>query len=155
MEPPTNAPVDRRTFLQTLAALGAVVLAAGGVTGAKGAAGRTAMTITCFIRYQIDPFQRDAFKQYAENWGRIIPRCGGHLVGYFLPHEGTNDVAWGLIAFDSLAAYEQYRTRLRSDAESRANFATAQAKRFILREERTFLEVVDGTFGIPAQNIQE
>jgi hypothetical protein len=33
--------------------------------------------------------QRDAFKKYAENWGRIIPRLGGHLVGYFLPHEGT------------------------------------------------------------------
>ena len=59
--------------------------------------------ITCFIRYQIDPLQRDEFKKYAENWGRIIPRCGGHLVGYFLPHEGTNDVAWGLISFDSLA----------------------------------------------------
>ncbi|HEV1284595.1 MAG TPA: NIPSNAP family protein [Bryobacteraceae bacterium] len=47
------------------------------------------MKITCFIRYEIDPFQRDAFKKYAENWGRIIPRLGGHLVGYFLPHEGT------------------------------------------------------------------
>jgi hypothetical protein len=35
------------------------------------------MTILCVIRYQIDPFQRDAFKKYAENWGRIIPRCGG------------------------------------------------------------------------------
>jgi len=65
------------------------------------------MKMTCFIRYQIDPFQGDAFKQYAENWGRIIPRCGGHLVGYFLPSEGTNDIAWGLIAFDSLAGYEQ------------------------------------------------
>jgi hypothetical protein len=106
------------------------------------------MTITCFIRYQIDPFQRDAFKQYAETWGRIIPRCGGRLVGYFLPYEGTNDVAWGLIAFDGLAAYEAYRARLRSDEESRANFAMAQAKRLILREERTFLEVVDGTFGL-------
>ena len=70
------------------------------------------MTITCFIRYQIDPFQREAFREYAENWGRIIPRCGGHLVGYFLPHEGTNDIAWGLIAFDSLASYEAYRNRL-------------------------------------------
>jgi hypothetical protein len=107
------------------------------------------MTITCFIRYQIDPFQREAFQQYAETWGRIIPRCGGHLVGYFLPYEGTNDVAWGLIAFDSLAAYETYRARLRADEESRANFAMAQAKRLILREERTFLEVVDGTFGLP------
>ena len=70
------------------------------------------MTITCFIRYQIDPFQREAFREYAEYWGRIIPRCGGDLVGYFLPHEGTNDIAWGLIAFDSLAAYEAYRARL-------------------------------------------
>jgi hypothetical protein len=108
------------------------------------------MTITCFIRYQIDPFQREEFKKYAENWGRIIPRCGGHLVGYFLPHEGTNDVAWGLIAFDSLASYEAYRTRLRSDREARANFAMAQSKQLILREERTFVEVVDGTFGFPA-----
>jgi hypothetical protein len=102
--------------------------------------------IACFIRYQIDPFQRDGFKQYAENWGRIIPRCGGHLIGYFLPYEGTNDVAWGLIAFDSLASYERYRTRLRSDQEARKNFAMAQDKRLILREERTFVEIVDGTF---------
>ena len=108
----------------------------------------TIMKITCFIRYQIDPFQRDEFKKYAENWSRIIPRCGGHLVGYFLPHEGTNDVAWGLIAFDSLAAYEAYRACLKSDKEARENFALAQNKRFILREERSFVEIVEGTFGI-------
>src|SRR5438309_2135908 len=83
------------------------------------------------------------------NWGRIIPRCGGHLVGYFLPHEGTNDVAWGVIAFESLAAYEAYRARLKTDEQGRANFAFAQTKRLILREERSFLEVVEGTFGIP------
>ena len=101
-------------------------------------------SITCFIRYQIDPFQRDAFREYAERWARIIPRCGGDLIGYFLPHEGTNDVAWGLIGFDSLAAYEAYRARLKADADGRANFAFAQDKRFIVREERTFLEAVDG-----------
>jgi hypothetical protein len=105
------------------------------------------MTITCFIRYELDPFQIDAFRAYAENWGRIIPRCGGHLVGYFVPHEGTSYEAWGLIAFDSLAAYEAYRARLRADAEGRANFEAAQRQRFILREERTFTQVVDGTFG--------
>lgn len=75
------------------------------------------MTVTVFIRYRIDPFQREAFKVYAQNWGRIIPRCGGHLLGYFLPREGTNDIAWGLIGFDSLAAYEAYRTRLKTDPE--------------------------------------
>lgn len=100
------------------------------------------MRITCFIRYEIDPFQRAAFQTYAEAWGRIIPKCGGDLIGYFLPHEGTNNVAFGLIAFDSLAAYEAYRARLKADPEGRENFAFAQAKRFILREERTFLENV-------------
>ena len=108
------------------------------------------MTLTCFIRYQIDPFQREAFKHYAQNWGRIIPRLGGQLLGYFLPHEGSTDIAWGLIAFDSLAAYEAYRIRLRADPEGRANFELAQSQRFILREERSFVEVVDGTFVLPS-----
>ncbi len=106
------------------------------------------MTITCVIRYQIDPFQKEAFRTYAANWGRIIPRCGGRLVGYFLPHEGTNDVAWGLIAFDSLASYERYRARLKDDPEARANFEMAQTKRLILREERNFVEVVEGTLHV-------
>jgi len=107
------------------------------------------MTIACVIRYQIDPFQRQAFQTYAENWGRIIPRCGGRLIGYFLPYEGTNDIAWGLIAFDSLASYERYKARLQSDAEARDNFLMAQNKRLILREERNFVQVVDGTFEVP------
>ena len=106
------------------------------------------MTVTCVIRYEIDPFQREAFAEYARNWGRIIPQCGGHLVGYFLPHEGTNDVAWGLIAFDSLSSYEAYRARLKSHPEARENFAMAHTRRLILREERTFVEVVDGTFAV-------
>ena len=108
------------------------------------------MKITCIIRYQIDPFQRETFRRYAENWGRIIPRCGGHLLGYFLPHEGTNDVAWGLIAFDSLANYEAYRARLRADPEAMDNFKLAQTARLILREERNFVEAVDGTLGLPS-----
>jgi hypothetical protein len=106
----------------------------------------TALKITCFIRYQIDPTQRDEFAQYAERWAEIIPRLGGHLLGYFLPYEGTNDIGWGLIAFESLAAYEGYRLRLRSDPEARANFQTAQTKRLILREERSFVEIVGSTF---------
>jgi hypothetical protein len=106
------------------------------------------MMLTCFIRYRIDPAQRDAFAQYAAAWGKIIPRCGGDLVGYFLPHEGTNDIGWGLIAFDSLASYETYRARLRTDPESRANFQFARDRGFILREERSFLENVPGTIGI-------
>jgi hypothetical protein len=102
------------------------------------------MTLACLIRYQIDPFQLDAFRAYAEAWGRIIPRCGGRLIGYFLPCEGTNDIAWGLIGFDSLADYEAYRARLRTDPEGRENFNLAQSRRLILREERNFVTVVDG-----------
>lgn len=109
------------------------------------------MTITVFIRYEIDPFQKEAFVQYADNWGRIIPRCGGHLVGYFVPHEGTNYEAWGLISFDSLAAYEAYRTRLRADAEGIRNFSWAQDQRFILKEQRTFLQGVPSTLNRPPQ----
>jgi hypothetical protein len=101
--------------------------------------------IACIIRYQIDPFQRDGFQTYAANWGRIIPRCGGHLIGYFLPHEGTNDVAWGIIGFDTLASYESYRARLKEDPEGQENFRMAQSRRLILREERNFVESVEGT----------
>ena len=100
------------------------------------------MTITCFIRYRIDPFQREEFAAYARRWLTIIPRCGGDLLGYFLPHEGTNDIAWGLIAFAGLAEYEAYRARLKADVEGIANFAFARERRFILSEERTFLERV-------------
>lgn len=106
------------------------------------------MKVTCVIRYEIDPFQREEFKVYSENWGRIIPKCGGHLIGYFLPYEGTNNVAWGMISFDSLASYESYRARLKSDVEGKRNFDFAQQRKFILREERTFVESVNGTFGI-------
>ena len=136
-----NDPTPRRSFLGKLAA----ALAAFAFNPPFLQARSSRMTVTCFIRYQIDPFQREAFAQYASGWSKIIPRCGGDLVGYFLPHEGTNDIAFALISFDSLAAYETYRARLRADPESKANFDFAQGKRFILREERTFLEGVPST----------
>jgi NIPSNAP len=100
------------------------------------------MTITCCIRYVLDPFQRDAFEQYARRWAEIIPRCGGGLIGYFMPHEGTNNIALALISFDSLAAYEAYRARLKADPDGAANFRFAEERRFILSEKRTFLRAL-------------
>jgi NIPSNAP len=134
----------RRTALAGFVAVGAALAfpAAASDTSANTGDKRPDPMTVCFIRYQIDPFQLADFRKYAQAWTTIIPRCGGRLVGYFLPHEGTNDVAWGLIACESLAAYEAYRARLRSDPEARANFAFAQSKRFVLREERSFLEAV-------------
>ena len=103
------------------------------------------MRLFCLIRYEIDPAQREAFAEYADKWSTIIPRCGGQLVGYFLPYEGTNYVGWALIGFDSLAAYEAYKTRLRSDTDAQANFAQVGSRRAILKEERTFVEGVPST----------
>ena len=100
------------------------------------------MTVTVFIRYQLDPFRRAAFEAYAKRWLEIIPRCGGDLVGYWMPHEGTNSIAFALISFDSLAAYEAYRARLRADRDGVDNFQFAEQEKFILAEERTFLRKV-------------
>lgn len=100
------------------------------------------MSVTVFIRYQLDPFKCDAFEAYARRWRDIIPACGGDLVGYWLPHEGTNNIAYGLISFDSLAAYETYRARLKADTAGAENFRFAEEERFILAEERSFLRPV-------------
>ncbi len=100
------------------------------------------MAITVFIRYQIDPFKRAQFEDYSRRWLEIIPNCGGNVVGYWMPHEGTNNIAYGLISFENLATYEAYRARLRADGEGMANFRFAEENRLILAEERTFLRQV-------------
>lgn len=87
--------------------------------------------ITCFIRYEIDPFRLEAFEHYARTWGQAIPRCGADLVGYFRPHEGSATTAYGVYHLESLAAYEAYRARLAADPLGRENF--------IRREDRLFL----------------
>jgi hypothetical protein len=142
---PTAGTLTRRQLLG-----GLVLLTVAGSARSEPSLERPLMKIACFIRYEIDPTQRESFKKYAENWIPIIPRHGGHLVGYFLPHEGSNNVGWGILSFESLAAYETYRTRLKADPEARDNFQMAQTKRLILVEERTWLEIVDGSFGVPS-----
>ncbi|WP_157017659.1 NIPSNAP family protein [Mesorhizobium xinjiangense] len=99
------------------------------------------MSMTCFIRYEIDPFKREAFEQYARNWGQAIPRCGADLIGYFAPHEGSATTAYGVYTIDSLAAYEAYRARLASDPLGRENYEFARKERFILKEDRIFLKL--------------
>ncbi len=103
------------------------------------------MRVVCVIRYEIDPYKRDQFAQYATTWGTVIPKCGGDLLGYFLPWQGTTYVAYALVAFESLAAYEAFQTRIRADDEGKANFEFARQNQFIVKEERWFLEAVPGT----------
>jgi hypothetical protein len=100
------------------------------------------MAITVFIRYQLDPFKRTMFEDYARAWLTIIPKCGGDLQGYWMPHEGTNNIAFALISFESLAAYETYRARLRTDSDGIANFDFAEDNKFIIADQRTFLRRV-------------
>lgn len=100
--------------------------------------------ITCFIRYEIDPFRHEAFAEYARNWGQAIPRCGADLVGYFGPHEGSATTAYGVYHVADLATYEAYRARLRDDPLGRENYAFAKRERFILKEERVFLRIASG-----------
>jgi hypothetical protein len=99
------------------------------------------MSITCFIRYEIDPFRKDAFIEYARNWGQAIPRNGADLIGYFAPHEGSATTAYGVYTIDSLAAYEAYRARLAADPLGRENYEFAKFERFILKEDRIFLKL--------------
>ena len=103
--------------------------------------------ITCFIRYEIDPFKTDAFEQYARTWGEAIPRCGADLIGYYAPHEGSATTAYGLYNIDDLAAYEQYRARLKADPAGRANYDFARREQFIRREDRMFLRLVSAPHG--------
>jgi hypothetical protein len=97
--------------------------------------------ITCFIRYEIDPFKISAFEEYARRWGEAIPRCGADLVGYFAPHEGSATLAYGVYNIESLAAYEAYRARLRDDPQGRENYEFARREQFIHREDRIFLRL--------------
>jgi hypothetical protein len=102
------------------------------------------MTITCFIRYEIDPFKQSAFEDYARNWNVVIPRCGADLIGYFAPHEGSSTIAYGVYNIGSLAEYEAYRARLKEDASGKENYRFAQKEQFIRREDRIFLRRVTG-----------
>lgn len=105
--------------------------------------------LTCIIRYDIDPTKRNAFRQYARNWGTAIPRCGADLVGYYAPHEGSATLAYGIYNIPSLAAYEAYRARLSEDPLGRENYAFAQSEKFILREDRTWLTLASAPHGDP------
>ena len=127
---------DRRTVLET----GLVAFAAAKLPLRKRK--ESVMHVVCHIRYEIDPVKQAEFEEYARNWLTIIPACGGDLIGYYMPHEGTNYVAHAMIGFDSLATYETYRAKLKGDTKGRANFEFAQANRIILKEDRTFLRPV-------------
>ena len=101
------------------------------------------MIVLC-IRYVIDPHKYRDFEEYARHWPEPVRRCGGELIGYYLPTKlaGPTNVALALIGFPDLAAYERYRQALMADGDATANIARAEKSGCILVEERSFLQCV-------------
>ncbi|MBD3847536.1 hypothetical protein GGC47_002126 [Bosea sp. OAE752] len=98
--------------------------------------------ITCHLRYIVDPYQLPAFEAYGKLWIRLVEKFGGVHHGYFMPSEGTSNVALAMFSFPSLAAYEEYRERAATDPECQAAFAMNEKDRFIVSYERSFFRPV-------------
>ncbi len=98
--------------------------------------------ITCYLRYVIDPYKLAQFEHYAKLWIPLVNRLGGTHHGYFMPHEGTSNIALALFSFPSLAAYEEYRLKIPEDAECQAALAFGEETRCIVSYERSFMRPV-------------
>jgi hypothetical protein len=98
--------------------------------------------ITCYLKYVIDPYKLQEFERYAKLWIPLVDRLGGTHHGYFMPHEGANNIALALFSFPSLAAYEAYREKMAADPDCRAAFAYAEETRCIISYERSFMRPV-------------
>ncbi len=98
--------------------------------------------VTCCLHYIIDPYKIADFEKYARMWIPLVNKFDGMHHGYFLPHEGANNIAIALFSFPSLAAYEEYRGKIKTDPDCQAAFAFAEKTRCIISYERTFMRPV-------------
>ena len=100
--------------------------------------------VTCFLKYQLNPDKISEFSEYAKLWIKIIPKFGGTHHGYFLPHEGANNIGYALFSFSSLAEYEQYRIKSQSDSDCIAAYNLEKTNKSIISYERTFMNPLLG-----------
>lgn len=98
--------------------------------------------ITCYLRYVIDPFKAKEFETYGKMWIPLVEKLGGTHHGYFLPHEGANNIAVAMFSFPSLAAYEIYRAAAATDPECQAAMRYYQDTRCFFSYERSFMRPV-------------
>ena len=98
--------------------------------------------ITCYLRYVIDPFKLKEFETYGKMWIPLVEKFGGKHHGYFLPHEGPNNIAIAMFSFPSLAAYETYRAAAADDPECQVAMHYYQETRCFLSFERSFMRPV-------------
>lgn len=95
--------------------------------------------VTCYLRYVIDPYKGEDFEKYAKMWIPLVNKFGGKHHGYFLPHEGANNIAVALFSFPNLTEYEKYRERIKTDTDCQAAFAYAEKTQCIISYERSFM----------------
>lgn len=95
--------------------------------------------ITIHLRYVVDPYKLNEFEEYGRRWITLVNRFGGQHLGYFMPSEGANHIAYALFNFPSLADYEAYREASKTDPDCVTTMAIAERSRCILSFERTFL----------------
>ncbi|WP_121662190.1 NIPSNAP family protein [Metabacillus litoralis] len=98
--------------------------------------------VTCYLKYVIDPYKVKDFEEYGKMWIRLVNKLGGTHHGYFLPHEGANNIAYALFTFSSLAAYEEYRAKMSLDAECQEAYKFTEDTKCILSYERSFMRPV-------------
>jgi len=98
--------------------------------------------ITCYLRYVIDPFKAKEFEAYGKMWIPLVEKLGGTHHGYFLPHEGANNIAVAMFSFPSLAAYEIYRAAAATDPECQAAMRYYQDTQCFFSYERSFMRPV-------------
>ena len=95
--------------------------------------------VTCHLTYEIDPRQIEAFERFGRRWIALVERSGGTHHGYFLPSEGASDEARALFSFESLAAYERYRTLFGVDPDFIEADKIREESGCVLRYRRTFM----------------
>ena len=98
--------------------------------------------ITCYLRYDVDPHKLKDFEEYAKMWIPLVNKFGGTHHGYFLPHEGANNIAYALFSFPSLAKYEEYREKAFDDEECQAAMKHYKKTRCYFSFERSFTRPV-------------
>ncbi|WP_072682132.1 NIPSNAP family protein [Arcobacter sp. LA11] len=98
--------------------------------------------ITCYLNYKIEPKKIKEFEHYAKLWIPLVDKFGGTHHGYFLPSEGTNNVALALFTFSSLSKYEEYRNASFKDEECIKAFEYAEETDCIISYERSFFRPV-------------
>jgi hypothetical protein len=100
---------------------------------------------TLCIRYTLDPNRLKHFRDYVDHELEAIRNANGKIVGYWTPTDfaGPTNIAYGLIDFQTLASYEEYRKALAADPLHQHNADELIRSGAVLSMERSIVERCD------------